>query len=761
MRSDGGGTGDGTYRQPALHDLLNPKSVVIVGLSERPGSTGGRILANLRRSGFGGGVYGVHPSGRDVDGVPVYPTLADVPDTPSVALVCTPAGTVTEVVRQAGEKGCRGAVVFASGFEETADGAARAAELRGLAARHGMSLVGPNCLGAFNPGRDLWLTGTDFGADLRPGPVAVVSQSGSGCILLAGSGRLGFSYVVSSGNETVTGLADYLDYFVQDPSTRAVGIVVEGLSDAEGVLAAVRKGHDNGVAVVALKVGRTELGARNVASHTGAIAGDARAYAAFCRRAGIVPVTDFDELTEALVALSTLHTRPKGNRVAFVGLSGGEIGLVSDMAADFGVHKGAPGGVGGRPSTENTEDGAVRLADLAAGTREELAEILPDFATIANPLDGTGQLVGDPDRFGRLAAAVAGDPGVDLVTVILDAPPALGDRLATSYSRLLATLPGVRERSGTPVMVLSNYGGGLHPFAAEALAGSDIPVVHGTRAGMAAIAAVTAAATHNPVAVAEPPRPDPAALRDVLPALEARGQVSQDVLAELAERYGLPLPERIVAESADEAVAAADSIGFPVVVKTASPKVVHKSDVGGVVVGPSTPAEVRAAYEAVTASVARHLGEPAPQVVVEELVAGGVEAFVGCVPDPVFGQVLALGAGGTLVELQPDPALALPPVSPDDVRRMVAGTPLARLFAGYRGAPPADADAFADLVPRVARLAADLREAAVEIDLNPVAVLPRGRGVRVLDLRIVAASNSAASNSAASKTVRLPRPQTR
>ncbi|TYB45476.1 acetate--CoA ligase family protein [Actinomadura chibensis] len=735
MSGDGGARGDGTYRQPALHDLLNPKSVVIVGLSERPGSTGGRILANLRRSGFGGGVYGVHPSGRDVDGVPVYPALADVPDTPSVALVCTPAGTVADVVRQAGEKGCRGAVVFASGFEETADGAARAAELRELAARHGMSLVGPNCLGAFNPGRDLWLTGTDFGAGLRPGPVAVVSQSGSGCILLAGSGRLGFSYVVSSGNETVTGLADYLDYFVQDPSTRAVGIVVEGLSDAEGVLAAVRKGHGDGVAVVALKVGRTELGARNVASHTGAIAGDARAYAAFCRRAGIVPVADFDELTEALVALSTLRTRPKGNRVAFVGLSGGEIGLVSDMAADFGVHR---------------EDGAVRLADLAPGTREELAGILPDFATIANPLDGTGQLVGDPDRFGRLAAAVAGDPGVDLVTVILDAPPALGDRLATSYTRLLATLPAVRERTGTPVVVLSNYGGGLHPFAAEALAGSDIPVVHGTRAGMAAIAAVTAAATHAPVTVAEPPRPDPATLRDVLPALEATGQVPQDVLAELAERYDLPLPERIAADSADEAVAAAESIGFPVVVKTAAPKVVHKSDVGGVVVGPSTPAEVRDAYAAVTASVARHLGEPAPQVVVEELVSGGVEAFVGCVPDPVFGQVIALGAGGTLVELQPDPALALPPVSPDDVRRMVAGTPLARLFAGYRGAPPADADAFADLVPRVARLAADLREAAVEIDLNPVAVLPRGRGVRVLDLRIVAASN----------TVRLPRPQT-
>lgn len=704
-----------TYRQPELDDLLNPKSIVIVGLSPRPGSTGRRIHGNLRRAGFGGAVHGVHPGGQDVDGVAVYRALADVPDTPSVALICTPGDTVPALVEEAGEKGCRGVVVYASGFEETADGAARAARLRELAGRYGMSLVGPNCLGVFNPGRALWLTGTDFGADLPAGPVAVVSQSGSGCILLAGSGRLGFSYVVSSGNETVTGLADYLDYLVQDSSTRAVGLVVEGITDAEGVMAAVRKGHANGVAVVALKVGRTELGARNVASHTGAIAGDARAYEAFCRRAGIVTVDDFDELTEALVALSTLRTAPAGDRVAFVGLSGGEIGLVSDVAVD----------------------GDVRLAELSAGTREELARILPDFATIANPLDGTGQLVGDPERFGRLAAAVADDPGVDLLTVVLDAPPALGDRLATSYTRLLATLPDVRERSGTPVMVLSNYGGGLHPFAAEALAGSDIPVVHGTRAGMAAIAAVTHQV--GVIVGSEPVEPRAASLEAVRRALDESPsrQVSGDVLEELAEHYGLPLPRRAAAGAAAEAVAAAESIGFPVVVKTASPKVVHKSDVGGVAVGLSTASQVREAYEAVTSAVARHLGEPAPHVVVEEMVTGGVEAFVGCGLDPVFGQVLALGAGGTLVELQPDPALALPPVSPAEVDQMIAGTPLSRLFAGYRGSPPADADAFAGLVLRVARLAADLRDAAVEIDLNPVAVLPRGRGVRVLDLRIV------------------------
>ncbi|RFS86041.1 CoA-binding protein [Actinomadura spongiicola] len=713
---------DGGGRRSALHDLLNPKSIVIVGLSPRAGSTGRRILDNLRRFDFGGAVYGVHPGGRDVDAVTVYRSLADVPDTPTVALICTPSDTVAGLVEQAGEKGCRGVVVYASGFEETAGGAARAERLRELAGRYDMSLVGPNCMGVFNPGRGLWLTGGDFGTDLRPGPVAVVSQSGSGCILLAASGRLGLSYVVSSGNETVTGMADYLDHFVEDPDVRAVGIVVEGLGDADGVMAAVRKGHERGVAVVALKVGRTELGARNVASHTGAIAGDARAFEAFCRRAGIVTVTDFDELTEALVALSTLRTAPAGDRVAFLGLSGGELGVVADVA-----------------------DGRVNLARLSAGTRDEVAAILPDFATIANPLDGTGQLVGEPERFGRLAAAVAADDGVDLLAVVLDAPPSLGGRLAASYTRLLATLPGVRERSGTPVVVLSNYGGGLHPFAASALAGSDIPVVHGTRAGMAAIAAVTTVAARRPELAAEDDGPvvlggtPVESLRAVRRALDASpaGQVPHDVLADLATRYGLPLPRRAAAASVGDAVAAAASIGFPVVLKTASPKVVHKSDVGGVAVGPSTPSEARDAYEAVTSSVARHLGEPAPQVTVEEMVTGGVEAFVGCVLDPVFGPLLALGTGGTLVELQPDPALSLLPVSAEDVRALVAETPLERLFAGYRGADPADADAFVDLVVRVGRLAADLREAAVEIDLNPVAVLPRGRGVRVLDLRIV------------------------
>jgi acyl-CoA synthetase (NDP forming) len=715
------------YGRPSIGDLLCPKSVAIVGLSARPETYGHRVLENLRRGGFRGAVVGVHPRGEPIEDVTVYRTVGDLPAPPTVGVVCTPSETVNPILEDLGRIGCRAAVVLGSGFDETEQGARLAAGMRAVCQRHAMQLVGPNCLGVISLVHDAWMFGGSPPGHLSLGRVAVVSQSGSGIIMMAGCGRLGFSHLISSGNETVSDLAEYLDYLAGDPATRVIGAVIEGISDAGRLLAAARKALANGKPIVALKIGRTRQGAERVRSHTGALAGDPEVYAAFCRRAGIVSVRDYDELIESLVALSAGDLALPGQRVAFAGLSGGEAALIADLS----------------------ESAGVELAALAGATRLRLGDFLPGFAVAANPLDGTGALVRDPARFRGAITTLGRDPGVDLVVVFLDACPFLGDEQAVIYARLLAVLPGVQREVRKPIIVLSNYSGGLHPVVARALDGSSVPIVHGTAAGLAAIAARVAFGTrrrdeerdaHEPMPASPLPEGSPAdGLRALRTALDGSGRdpLPDAVLQQVAATYELRLPRRIEAGSVDDATVAARTVGYPVVLKTRAAGVVHKTDVGGVAVGLRADDEVAGAYRQIVASVSAHVRAPATDVVVEEMVGGGVEAFIGARTDPVFGPVIAIGLGGTLVELFRDAACVLLPARAREIEDAMGRTRLDRLFRGFRGRPRADAGAFVGLALRVGALLRDLGDPAIEVDLNPVSVLPEGQGVRVLDLRIV------------------------
>ncbi|MCC6223539.1 MAG: acetate--CoA ligase family protein [Thermoleophilia bacterium] len=706
--------------------LVDPGSVVIVGLSPKRSGHGWDVLRNLRRGGFSGTILGLHPSGTDVDGVQVSRQPSELPTAPEVAVICTPQETVVGQLEALLEIGCRSAVVFGSGFDEVAGGEAGAAAIRGLARTSGLSLVGPNCLGLISVVNNAWLTAVPLPERLEPGRVGIVSQSGSGCILLTGCGRLRFSHVISSGNETATGLADYLEFLADDQATGVIGLVIEGVGRAERVLAAAARARARSVPIVALKLGRTELGAQSVRSHTGAIAGDAQAYEAFCRRAGIANVRDYSELIESLALLSaTEHANVSTPSVAFVGLSGGEGALIGDLASEL----------------------EVPLAEFSDSTRGALAELLPDFATIGNPLDATGALVGDPDRFGKVVATVAADPGVGCVVPFLDAPPLLGEGLAATYASLMATLPPIEHSSGKPMVAMSNHAGSVHGRVEEVLAGTRVPLVRGARQGLAAVAALVSprAGSGEPDAGAASRPPGGRSGSDerrrlwqqVVTSARQTGMAAAEDVAALANAYGLALPGRIRADDAAEAVAAAERIGYPVVVKTASTAVVHKSDIGGVVTDLRSADEVRDGYLRIVEAVARHTGAAAPEAVVEEMLVGGVEAFVGCRTDPAFGPVIATGSGGVLVELERDIAVSLLPISEEEALRAIGRTRLAPLFAGPRGRPPADQAAFLAVLRAASEMMAELDDPEVEIDLNPVLVLPAGRGAKVVDLRIV------------------------
>lgn len=726
MARTAGGSGGIAKAPEGVDRLLDPEIVVIIGLSHKRRGHGYEVLRSLRRGGFEGTVLGVHPSGIDVEGIPVVAEVGELPTVPDVAVICTRHETIPSEVSKLAAIGCKRVVVFGSGFEETAAGEHRAELIRGQAAGDDLMMVGPNCLGVISVSNNCWLTSVDLPAGLAPGPVGVVSQSGSACILLTGCGRLGFSHVVSSGNETLTGLADYLELLIQDAATRVIGLVVEGIRDAPRALEAARAARERGIPIVALKLGRTQRGARRVRSHTGAVAGDSAAYEAFCERARITNVRDYDELIEALALLSaTDRWSLSGRRTAFVGLSGGEGALISDLVDEAGL----------------------TLAEFSARTQTALEGLIPDFGTVENPLDATGALIGDAPRFASVVEAVAADGGVDCVVVFLDAPPDLGDELAEIYAALLAVLPGVARSLGKPILVLSNYAGAVQRRIEQVLEGTGIPLVRGTRTGLAALGALVAARSPSdrPAPSGEPgageqrlgapPRGE--RWQKVLASARRGSVASPDEVDAVIRAYGLSAPKRVCVTDAGAAVAAAASIGYPVVLKTGSQAVVHKSDVGGVVTDLRSATEVGDAYSEIAQSVARHTGAPAPEVFVEEMVSGAVEAFVGSRTDPVYGPVIAAGCGGVLVELRQDVALSLLPVSERDVRRMIGKTGLARLFDGFRGRPEADEAAFVRVVLAVGEMMSDLADPSIEIDLNPVLVLPFGRGAKIVDMRVV------------------------
>ncbi|PZG46303.1 hypothetical protein C1I98_14650 [Spongiactinospora gelatinilytica] len=697
-----------------LDRLFRPASVAVVGASPK-GGYGLRTLRNTRALGFEGRLYVVHPTHREVDGVPAYPSLADLPEAPDAVAAAVPAHAVPGVVAEAAELGAGGMVVYANGFaEQDAEGRARQAGITATAADR-LPLIGPNCLGlaSYRGRAALWGIEMPYGHAGAGGSVALAAQSGNMALTTMLSGRLpAVAYGVSVGNQAVLDLADCLDYFVTDPGVRVVGLVMEGLADLVRFRRLAERAAERDVTVVALKVGRSARGEAATVAHTGTLAGSDAAYEALFRQTGVHRVDDLDEMV-ALCSLLAAPKRPRGGALAVYASSGGECGLVADLAEDVGVE----------------------LAELDATTEAALAAVLPDYAKIANPLDLTASSWGNRDVYRATARAMGRCPGVGAVAFTGDSP---------TYADPL-------HEVGWPEMV-----GG----AAEAAAGLDVPVALVTTttdivpglvtmaheqgvvllAGVRpALRAFALAAGRGPVAPVADPGPSgvrPHA-RDLL---DLAGPEPTETDAKgLLGAYGVAAPVGDVAGDAEAAVQIARRVGYPVVAKLQAPGLAHKSDVGGVAVGLAGDAELRDAHERLIKAGIDAAGPGTPLTVRVERMAGpGVELIVGGRNDPA-GPLVVVGAGGVLTELVADAACLLWPFDAADVRAALARLRVAPLLRGYRGGPPADVAALADVVVRVGRLLADLPEVG-EIDINPLLCRPEGEGCLALDALIVRAA---------------------
>ncbi|MCS7224726.1 MAG: acetate--CoA ligase [Armatimonadetes bacterium] len=698
-----------------LRPILEPSSVAVIGASREPGSVGHSVLQNLLMGLFTGVVYPINPKARSVCGVRAYASVLEVPDPIDLAVIIVRAPLVPKVLRECAEKGVKGAIVISAGFKETGpEGAKLEREIVEIARGSGIALVGPNCLGVINTDPAIRLNASFAKEMPQPGNIAFISQSGALCTAVldyAKGQEIGFSKVISLGNKADVNENDFLAYLWKDSQTQVILLYAEDLANGREFLRLAREvtgEGENRKPILTLKAGRTPAGARAVASHTGSLAGSDEIYDAILTQAGTLRVDTVEDLFEYAIAFAN-QPLPQGNRVTIITNAGGPGIMATDACVRYGLE----------------------LAPLSEKTRQTLRNSLPPHASINNPID----LLGDArhDRYAIALEAALDDETTDGIIVLLT-PQAMTDIeeiaqtivTAAQLRRkpILACFMGIVDVSAG-VRILETHGVPCYAFPEDAVRSLSAMTQY-----RAWITRPRTAVRHFVV--------DSQRARDILSKTHPsrHGFIPEDDALRILECYGFPTLPWSVAHSPDEAVAGAQRIGFPVALKILSPDVVHKFDVGGVMLNVRTPEEVRQGYQTICSSVARHYrGQDFSTILVQAMARPGREVILGLKRDAQFGPILMFGLGGIYVELLRDVTFRFAPVRELGAYRMVQGIKTYKLLEGVRGQPPADIDAIVNCIERLSQLSLEL-EAIEELDINPLIVYEKGQGAVVADVRI-------------------------
>jgi acetyltransferase len=698
---------------PPLEPFFAPRTVAVIGATDRPGSVGRTVLTNLIRTPFGGMVFPINPKHPQVLGIKAYPNVADVPEPVDLAVVITPAPVVPDVIGECVACGVRGAVVISAGFKETgAAGAELEQQVLAQARRGNLRVIGPNCLGIMRPVTGLNAT---FACDMpQPGSVGFISQSGALCASILDwslQGHVGFSAFISIGSMIDVGWGDLIDYLGDDPHTQSILIYMESIGDARAFLSAARE-----VAlakpIIVLKAGRTELAAQAAASHTGALTGSDEVFMAALRRCGVLHVESIDELFNMAEVLGK-QPRPRGPRLTIVTNAGGPGVLATDALAMADS----------------------QLAELAPETVEALSQVLPAHWSHGNPIDILGDAT--PDRYAQALAIATRDPGSDGLLVMLT-PTAMSNPTETAQR----VLP-YAHTAAKPI--LASWMGGARIAEGEALLNAaGVPTYRHPDAAARAFQMMWRYSMQLRDLYEIPILSDDACVLDrtqagqILQRVRSSGRTllteveSKQVLA----AYDISTVPTQAATTADAAVAAADAIGYPVVVKLLSKTITHKTDVGGVRLNLVNADAVRGAYHAIQAAVCEHAGaEHFGGVTVQPMIsATGYELILGSSIDAQFGPVLLFGSGGQLVEVLRDRALGLPPLNSTLARRMIEQTRICAALQGVRGRQPVDLAALEQVLVRFSQLVVE-QHWIKEIEINPL--LASAEQIVALDARVV------------------------
>jgi acyl-CoA synthetase (NDP forming) len=702
--------------------LLSPASVALVGATESS-NWSHAIVRNLRTLGYAGAVYLVHPTKERQFDAPCYPSLRAIPDPVDHAWVMTPTHAAAAVLADCAAKGVRSVTMLTSGFKEVGpEGAALEREITEYCRVNGITLLGPNCLGFVNAPQRIPAYALLLGEAPVPGHVGVVLQSGAMLVhvhKLALRRGIGLNCLVSSGNEAMVDATDFLQYLVQDPETHVLAALLEGIRDPERFARIARQALAAGKPMVVLKTGRSRAGSRSAAAHTGALTGDDQVVDAYLRGLGVIRVSTVEEMVETAGLLQARGWPSAGRRTAVVTPSGGACGIFADLC----------------------EGKALELPDFRPETKERLRAILPEFGTPMNPLDTTGFVMIDGTLLPRTLAAVAEAPECDLVASVYDLPQEPGPFPERTAERLKLMSQAVTG-SAKYTCLVSTVAGDLTPFAREAAARYGLHSVNGLAMGATVLSHAVRYGEFRRDWLARQARAEAASGSVVVSAPKQTDRSDWDMHGTwdearskaLLAAYGIPTPREITARSSEEAVQAAETIGGTVVLKVLSPDLPHKTEAGGVALNLTTPDEVRSAYFRILDAARAYKPDARIEgVLVAEQVTGAVEMFAGIAVDPHFGPVVVTGLGGIFVEVFRDVAMRLPPFDRGEALAMLGELKGIAILQGARGGAPADVEALADVLVSLGRMALDLKDRLKELDLNPLLVLPAGRGVKAVD----------------------------
>jgi acetyltransferase len=697
-----------------LEALFQPRSVALIGASDRDNSVGAVLLRNLQHGGFQGPIWLVNHRHATVGGEPAWPDVQALPQAPDLAVICTPPHTVPDLIAELGRKGTRAAIVITAGLKQApaAGGPSLEQRMRDAARPYLLRILGPNCIGALVPG--IGLNASFAPGNALPGKLAFVTQSGALATAMldwANTREIGFSHFISLGDSADVDFGDVIDYLASDAATRAILMYAESITAARKFMSSARAAARN-KPLIMVKAGRAPIGAKAAASHTGALAGSDLVFDAAIRRAGMLRVDTLEALFDAAETLA--HARPwSGARLAML-TNGGGAGVLAADALELG---------GGR------------LAALSEETMRSLDQCLPATWSHGNPVD----IIGDApiSRYQDALNALLAAPEVDAV-LFMHAPTAI----VGAAQIAAACLPMMQQ---SPKPVLSCWLGGAAVEAARAASAQAGIASYSTPERAAAAWLQLADYADNQAALQQIPA---AEMEDFTPDQPSANTLHANALHEgrewldtaqahaLLRAYGIPSVQTARARDADDAVAQAERIGYPVALKIISPQIIHKTDVGGVTLGLNSAQEVLAAIEKMLQQVGRTLPQAQVQGFVVQAMARRKDAhefIVGIASDAVFGPVLLLGEGGIAVELRKAHAVALPPLNANLARDLIARSQLAPLLAAHRGRPPANEQALIDTLVKVARMACDLPWLA-ELDINPLLV--DAQGVLALDARV-------------------------
>ena len=680
--------------------LLKPRSMAIVGASETGGEGWSKVLFNnIKDAGFPLKVYLINPNRDALWDQKVYPDFAALPEPVDHAAIVVAGRFVNDIIRNGIDNGLKAATIFSSGFGEgrKKHGAERGAELKAMIAESGLSVCGPNCMGTFSLPQGVLQYPTTRLRNLPRGPVGGVFHSGGTLgywFAQAAQRGLGFSYAVSCGNEFGLDCADYINFLVEDSDTEIIVAMLESIRRPQAFMEAARRAFDAGKPIILIKLGRTELGKEQAATHTGAVAVDDDVFQAMCNRFGITRCNNLDDMVEIALAF-TQKRYPAGDKIAVVTSSGGAVGL----------------------SLDAVDDAAAKLATLSPDTVAKMEEVVPDDVDVYNPMDAGTALAGNVERFCRLSKLFADEDDVDLFAIQARLPiPGDPDSNIDHYVDLKA-------HTEKPVFAFSRMAQNANDSYRDFQTRTGLPCFFGIPQTIRAMQALVRYGAARRRGIAALPAP-----------AGKEANIAESALQSALDAIGITSPKQeLTGVAPEEAAAAASRIGFPVALKIVSAEISHKTEAGGVRLNLGDAAAVAAEAADLLASLPDGAVDG---FLVQEMVEG-FEMLVGMRDDPDFGPLVVVGLGGIFVELMRDVTLRLAPVSRDDAREMLSELRGAQALDGFRGQAPRDVEALATAIAGLSSFFVDHRAWLSDIEINPLIVLERGKGVRAVDVRAV------------------------